>query len=289
MRCSACLASRARLTFFGIAVLVTAVAVSPLVWAGWHGTPPAVPGWWHAVGACGPAIAAWFIARREDGSEGVADWRERILDVRVGIGWWGVAFGLPLVLLAVSVPVARVFAGDPSMPWDAAALADRLSDPAWGLGTMVIGAVAYGLLGEAGWRGWLYPHLRMSHGPLAATLLLVPMWLAWHAPFFGYRLPATLPALAGVAFSVLCGAIVLSWLVEATGSATPAMAFHVSGTMAMQVALVAAPAALIAMNALLAVVAAAVVVRWWLVPRRAAVDIADRARAFDGHPTAVLH
>jgi membrane protease YdiL (CAAX protease family) len=167
-------------------------------------------------------------------------------------------------------------------------MADAWTRGTWRLDALVVGALAYGVLEEVGWRGWLYPNLRMTHGPLTATLMLAPMWLVWHAPFFFYRFAATPAFLGGFAFGLLCGAIVLSWLVEETGSAVPGMVFHVSNNVVMQAAVVAAPSALVAMNVLLALVAAAAVVRWWLVPRRAAVDIAERARAFEGHPTAVL-
>jgi uncharacterized protein len=288
MRCSACLAAQARWTYLALALAATTLAVSPLVWAGVSGRAPAVPEWWHALGAAGPALAAWYVARREDGAEGVTDWRERVLDFQVGWGWWLLAIVLPPALLAVSVATMQGVAGMAAPVWDSHALAQRWSSPAWRVDLLLVGALAYGVLEESGWRGWLYPQLRMSHGPLTATLMLWPMWLLWHAPFFAYRMALTGSSVAGFAFGLLCGAIVLSWLVEETGSAAPGMAFHISNNVAMQVAVVAAPAALAPMTVLLAAVAAAVVVRWWLVPRRAAVDLADRARAFDGHPTAVL-
>ncbi|MCU0623011.1 MAG: CPBP family intramembrane metalloprotease [Gemmatimonadaceae bacterium] len=288
MRCSACAATRARTLYLGLAIALTTALVAPLAWAGWTGAAPAVPAWWHALGALGPTLAAWYAARMEDGAEGVQDWRERVLDVHVGAGWWLAAVALPPVLLGLAVAMVRGWTGDADAAWQSAALAERVATPGWAVDAVLVSALVYGLLEEPGWRGWLYPHLRMSHGPLAATMLLWPMWLVWHVPFFFYRFAFTPAAAGGFAFGLLCGAIVLSWLVEETGSAAPGMAFHVSHNVVMQIAAVAAPAALIGMNILLAVVAAAVVVRWWLVPRRAAVDLADRARAFAGHPTAVL-
>lgn len=288
MRCSACLATRSRLQFLALALAATSLAVAPLAWAGWQGVAPAVPAWWHALGALGPSLAAWYVARRDDGAEGVHDWRDRVLDLGVGPGWWMLALALPPVLLGLAVVAVRWWGGDGAASWHADALAAQWSSPAWRLDVLLLSSLAYGLLEEPGWRGWLYPQLRMTRGPLLATLTLWPMWFVWHAPFFLYRLPATPGAIGGVAFGLLCGAIVLSWLVEETGSAAPAMAFHVSHNVVMEVAAVAAPTALIAMHLLLGLVAAGVVVHWWLVPRRAAVDLADRARAFEGHPTAVL-
>lgn len=284
MRCSACAAARARGHFVLLALVLTTLGVAPLVWAGWTGTAPVVPGWWHVFGALGPTLAAWTIARREDGAEGVADWRERVLDWRIGAGWWLGAVAGPVLLLLAGQALASRFGGASGWGTDA----PPPGVPAEGWATMVLVAVAYGVFEEPGWRGWLYPQLRMSHGPLAATLLLWPLWLAWHAPFFLYRMPTGAAAIGGFAIGLLAGAIVLSWLVEASGSAVPAVLFHVANNLAMQWALAAAPAALLPMNLLLLAVAAVVVVRWWLVPRRAAIDLADRARAFDGHPTAIL-
>lgn len=288
MRCSACLAAQARWTFLALALAITSAVVAPLAWSGYSGHAALVPAWWHAFGALGPVLAAWYVAQREDGAEGVADWKERVLDHQVGARWWVLALAMPPALLGVAVVAMRGVSGDVGAVWDSAALAAKWASPAWRVDLLLVSSLAYGLLEEPGWRGWLYPQLRMSRGPLMATLTLWPMWLVWHAPFFLYRFPLTAASVVGFAFGTLCGAIVLSWLVEETGSAAPGMGFHVTNNIAMQVAAVAAPAALVTMNVLLSVVAAAVVIRWWLVPRRAAVDFADRARAFDGHPTAVL-
>lgn len=288
MRCSACAASRARGLYLGLAIALTTVGVAPLVWAGLAVGSPGVPAWWGALGALGPTLAAWYVARREDGAEGVQDWRERVLDWRVGAGWWLAALAIPTGALLLAVAIVRGWTGDAAAAWQGAALAERWASPGWITGALVVGAVATGVLQEPGWRGWLYPHLRMSHGPLAATLLLWPMWAAWHAPFLLSRMPTTPGAVAGLVFALLCGAIILSWLVEETGSAAPGMLFHASSAAATQVAAVAAPSSLPVLQLLLALAAAGIVVRWWLVPRRAAVDLADRARAFAGHPTATL-
>jgi membrane protease YdiL (CAAX protease family) len=288
MRCSACLAARARAQYLLIAMAWTSLSLAPLAWAGWRGVAPPVPAWWHVLGAFGPTLAAWYVARREDGSEGVLDWRERVFDVGIGAGWWLLALAMPLMLFAAAVLGVRWWNGDAAAAFDLNAIAHYMSAPSGALSQVLLIAAAYGLLEEPGWRGWLYPQLRMSRGPLAATLMLWPMWLVWHALFFLHRFPTTAASLGGFALGLLCGAIVLSWLVEETGSAAPAIGFHVMNNVVMQVAMVAAPTVLVTMNVLLGVVAMAVVVRWWFVPRRAAADLADRARAFVGHPTAVL-
>ncbi len=289
MRCSDCAQFRARWQFLFIACAVTWGVVSPLAFAARRSEVPAVPLWWHALGALGPLVAAWIAVRRADGSEGVAEWRARVLDWRVGWRWWSVAVGLPFVVLGSGALLVQAGATRTAAAFNPDGLGAAWQSPVWRWQLLGLGSLAYGLLEEPGWRGWLYPHLRMQRGPLAATLVLWPMWLLWHAPFFTYQFAASPWTMAGFAFGLLCSAIVLSWLVEETGSAAPAMGFHVANNIAMAIAAVSSPGALVMANLVLAAVAAAIVTRWWLVPRRAQVAFENRALTLVDHPTAQLH
>src|SRR5436853_3299362 len=40
---------------------------------------------------------------------------------------------------------------------------------------------------ELGWRGYLLPHLLQRHNPFWATLVLTPIWTAWHGPLWLMR------------------------------------------------------------------------------------------------------
>lgn len=275
MRCSDCAASRDRRTFTVVACLVTWGLVAPLAWAGWRGTPAVVPSWWHALGGVGPLVAALVVLRRREGGEGLAEWRHRVLDWRVGGRWWVAALLLPPAALAVGVGVLAV-SGAPG--WDAAALAARAT-PGWWVDAVVVGGIAFGAMGEPGWRGWLLPHLRTTRGPVRATLALWPAWAAWHAPFVFYRLPPGVTTPVAFLAGLLALALVLSWLAEASGSAVPAAAFQASLGVVLAVGEVAAPGALAVAWWMLAAAAAGVVAHWWWVPRRAAVALADRSNA----------
>jgi membrane protease YdiL (CAAX protease family) len=37
---------------------------------------------------------------------------------------------------------------------------------------------------EPGWRGFALPRLQESYGPVLATIILAPLWAAWHLPLF---------------------------------------------------------------------------------------------------------
>jgi membrane protease YdiL (CAAX protease family) len=69
--------------------------------------------------------------------------------------------------------------------------------------------------------------LQRCHGPLAAALLVTPIWAVWHLPYFltvatyrGYP-PA---GYVGFVFGLACGSIVLTWLYNRTGGSILACA-----------------------------------------------------------------
>jgi membrane protease YdiL (CAAX protease family) len=93
--------------------------------------------------------------------------------------------------------------------------------PQWGvLFVWAMFVIVNGLGEETGWRGFVYPTLRRKHGWLATSLLVTPIWAAWHLPLFfllqTYRDlgPVGVP---GFLIGLTCGSIVLGWLYESTG------------------------------------------------------------------------
>jgi membrane protease YdiL (CAAX protease family) len=185
-----------------------------------------VGGWpTHLPGLLGPAVAAFTVALLARGGVGV-----RVLAARVTrwrIGWWWLVAVSPLALLAVSL-LAQALVGH-STP----SLADfgRINGfPIWGAaGVLVLLVVVNGLGEETGWRGFLQPLLQRSMRPLAAMLVVAVIWACWHAPLFailttfrGFT-PATL---FGFAIGLVCGAIVLGWLYNRTGSVLAVAVWH---------------------------------------------------------------
>jgi membrane protease YdiL (CAAX protease family) len=79
-----------------------------------------------------------------------------------------------------------------------------------------------GSLGEeTGWRGYALPQLQRRFSPLTATLILAPLWFAWHAPQFfviqSYREfgPGDY---VGMFLGLSSGAVVLTWLYNRSGA-----------------------------------------------------------------------
>lgn len=126
------------------------------------------------AGAFGPTIAA-FITR----------WfAHRDLRIcRLWTGWRSLLVGLGVGLLAFFV--ATVFAPNVILvkaPWSALhwpALA-HWSTYAINYSTLLGGPVNE----EPGWRGFALPRLQQRYGPIWATLILAPLWAAWHLPLF---------------------------------------------------------------------------------------------------------
>ena len=101
--------------------------------------------------------------------------------------------------------------------------------PALGLAAIPLWILTSGLGEEVGWRGYLLPALQRRRGALKATLLLWLVWLGWHAPFFFYVPSYREMGLVGVpelAFSLLAGAVLLTWLANGSGSLLMVILWH---------------------------------------------------------------
>ena len=90
--------------------------------------------------------------------------------------------------------------------------------------------MTFGFGEEVGWRGFALPRLQARHGAFVASLLLSLGWALWHLPLFFYRPGYTQMGAAGIAgwfFSLLTGAVLLTWLYnESRGSILVVALFH---------------------------------------------------------------
>jgi hypothetical protein len=80
---------------------------------------------------------------------------------------------------------------------------------------------------ELGWRGFLQQRLQERHSPVAASLLVVPVWALWHLPLFG--LLATyrgfgLLTLLGFVVGLGCGSVLLGRVYGVAGGSVLATA-----------------------------------------------------------------
>jgi membrane protease YdiL (CAAX protease family) len=199
-------------------------------------TAAAPPAWLTVVAAFGPLLAAVIVLRGE-GGDGFRAWRQawrwprgRRAQLLTWVSPW-----LPLAVAALlASPRGGATTG----------LAARDLGSVAGLWDLVVVAgLLQGLGEEPGWRGFLLPRLRATRGPVAATLLLFPLWLCWHVPFFHSR-PA-LGAGQAVAFSagILAAAAWLTLVREWTGSIAAAVTWHALINVSRGVALALSPAA----------------------------------------------
>jgi uncharacterized protein len=169
----------------------------------------------HLPALLGPALAALVVTAWVSGRAGLVDLVARMGRWRMPARWWAATLS-PLLFLALALAIAAAAGDFPG--WDA--FGRYSGSPTLGVvGVAVI--VLIGALGEeTGWRGFALPLLQRRYSPLAAALLITPIWAAWHLPLFltvsGYRgfAPA---AYVGFVFSLGCGSLVLNWLYNGSG------------------------------------------------------------------------
>jgi membrane protease YdiL (CAAX protease family) len=167
------------------------------------------------VGLLMPAVAAIVVIAMTEGKPGLKSLWQRLRLWRVGLRWYVVALGLPVLLSAIVVALS-ILLGTP---------AQVEFSPVSPL-TMIIFVLVVGE--EIGWRGYALPKLLQSHSAITASVILGVLWGGWHLPtFFVPGAPqAGIPFIAFVLFTT--GASVLfTWLYLHTGgSLLLATLFH---------------------------------------------------------------
>jgi membrane protease YdiL (CAAX protease family) len=90
-------------------------------------------------------------------------------------------------------------------------------------------AVAFGVLEEIGWRGFLLPRLQTARSASMATLILFAVWAVWHVPMFFYHFDFGPALVVGWAVSLYFGTVFLTFLLNSTrGSLVGVILFHAS-------------------------------------------------------------
>jgi membrane protease YdiL (CAAX protease family) len=212
----------------------------------------------HAPALLGPALAALAVTAWLSGRAGLADLLSRMARWRMPFRWWAAALS-PLAFLVIALPVAAVAGELPS--WSEFGRYSGL--PALGVVPVALLAILINGFGEeTGWRGYALPLLQRRYGPLAAALLVTPIWAGWHLPYFftlaTYRDFST-PAYVGFVFGLACGSIVLTWLYNGTGESILACAvWH--GLFNLTTATVAGSGTIAAVTSTLVIVQALVLV-----------------------------
>jgi membrane protease YdiL (CAAX protease family) len=208
-----------------------AILAYSISWACWlplalTGRIVVVGGWpTHLPGLLGPALAAFTVTVLAGGRDGVRNLAGRVLRWR--IGWWWLVAVSPALLLAIAL-LAELAVGDP-LP-ELAEFGRINGFPLWGVAaTVTILVFVNGLGEETGWRGFLQPMLQRRMRPLYAMLVVAVVWAGWHAPLFAilanFR-SFSAGTLVGFGLGLVCGAIVLGWLYNRTGSVLAVAVWH---------------------------------------------------------------
>jgi uncharacterized protein len=126
------------------------------------------------TGAFGPTVAALitrWLAHRD------------LKICRVWTGWYslatGLAFGLgAFFIVTVLIPSAAIAKAPVyALHWSSLL---HWSTYAFNYSTLLGGPLPE----EPGWRGFVLPRLQQRYGPVWGTLILAPLWAAWHLPLF---------------------------------------------------------------------------------------------------------
>jgi uncharacterized protein len=154
----------------------------------------------------GPALAAVLVTFATDGRRGVADLLRRLTIWRIGLVWYVLGVGVPLLAAVAAQVMHALTLGGP--------VGVTASTP---LPLMVILALL--VVGEEiGWRGFALPRLQARYTGLTASLILGSVWACWHLA------NATIPGLESYwsdfpafLFFVLGQTIFFTWMWNRTG------------------------------------------------------------------------
>jgi membrane protease YdiL (CAAX protease family) len=204
------------------AYLVLAVVLS---WSWW--VPMALrgqvarpgDGWpTHLPGLLGPALSAVVMVALVDGRPGLRSLGRRLVQWRVGAGWWLLVAGTgSLAALGLVVPLLT---GDPLPSLDDFGRYTGVS-PIGLLGVVAVTFVVNGIGEETGWRGFAADRLLRTRSLRGTALAVAAAWAFWHLPLFwvvesfrSFGLVGTIGWLVGLT----AGSVVLTWIYRGTGN-----------------------------------------------------------------------
>ncbi|GAA0576162.1 type II CAAX endopeptidase family protein [Paractinoplanes ferrugineus] len=186
----------------------------------WH--PPRLFGSTQLLGVLpgaylGPVTSALVVTALAAGRPGLTRWVRRLVRWRVSLRWYAlVLLGVPAAAIAATFALPRAWAGA-HLPSPTILLLY--------LPILALQVLTTGVAEEPGWRDFAQPRLQIRFGPLRASLILGPLWGAWHLPLFftewaGWpHVDWVMPVEFLAGSTVL--SIVLTWVFNRTGESLP--------------------------------------------------------------------
>jgi len=240
-------------TYYLLAVIITTIAVLPIILSEQGSIAQDVSQEWHPLGALGPILAACLVAYFVRGKSGLSDYIKSLQDTKFSLKLLLFSISTLLVypIIAVAVPLFSNNTGQSLAQFS----------PAWWI-SMLVASAAYGIGEEAGWRGFALPRLQARMNAWWSIFILTVFHALWHIPFFYYRLHFDgIGATVGFFIGMLAGGIFMTYLYNESGGKTllPIL-FHTTFNIVSQVSLATQPEVAYAISTVLMIVAVAVII-----------------------------
>jgi CAAX protease family protein len=157
----------------------------------------------------GPTLAAFIVTAATSGAAGLRQLLRRIVQWRVGVGWYLLALlGFPLLYVGSGIITLGV-ASQPTLLAQLFAL--------WSLLFTVylpylVGDLISTMGEEMGWVGYALPNLQQRIAPLLSAVTLGVLWALWHLPaYFVTGLLAPFSLVGFAFFIVFAAGVRISW------------------------------------------------------------------------------
>lgn len=199
------------LSYVLLAYAITTLGWLPSILNGWSFGQTPIP--LALLGGWGPSLAGILMTAIVDGRPGLRALFRRLRQP-AKLGW----FALVLFGWAGFYTIALIVHAIAGWPLDFSTLTAFEILPISGLSLWALAPLIFLLMlltggalnEELGWRGFLLPRLLSRFHPATASLLLAPLWWAWHLP--QSALPGANPDHLQWIIQLLCTTIIFTWI-----------------------------------------------------------------------------
>ncbi|HEX8511324.1 MAG TPA: CPBP family intramembrane glutamic endopeptidase [Propionibacteriaceae bacterium] len=200
---------------------VLTFGLSWLVWGSWLLHERGVVSWQlsNSLAFLAVSVSTVVVTCLVSGRAGLRGLLKRLVTWRVPPRWYLAALLLPALPALAALAMFTALGGQ----HDVGALVPVSAAVPLLLSQLVL----HLLTEEMGWRGFALPRLRAVLGPLSASLVLGPIWAAWHIPTFLLSDSRQSYPFPGFVLQVLAITVIMTWIFDRThGSVLIAALFH---------------------------------------------------------------